>query len=217
MVLDGRGGEAIDYVTIEVRTNRSPTINSLIADADWTLPSGSLNVTCDASDPDGDELGYEWTATGGNITGTGPEVIWTAPQQVGVYNVTVVVSDGHGRTDTRAVPLSVVLGTPPTVEDLTITAKEPKYLKKTSAGYTVGRTKEYDIECIVSDTSGEVSYEWSCEDGEISGEGSIITWTAPDESLSSTTVTVIVSDVADNSVAKSIVFQVASCNACTFG
>jgi hypothetical protein len=217
MVIDGRGGEDMEKVTIEVRANKPPTINSLVADAVWTLPSGSLNVTCDASDPDGDELSYEWSTSGGNITGTGPEVIWTAPQEVGIYNVTVVVKDGHGREDTRFVSLSVALGTPPTIEDLTVTAKEPKYLKKTSSRYTVGRTKQYDIECIVSDTSGEVSYEWSCADGEISGEGSMITWTAPDESLERTTVTVIVSDVAGNKVSKSVVFKVASCTSCTFG
>jgi hypothetical protein len=217
MVIDGRGGGVADYVTITVRTNSPPTINSLIADADWILPLGSLNVTCDASDPDGDELSYEWTATGGDIFGTGAAVNWTAPQDVGVYNVTVVVADGHGREDTRFVSLSVATGTPPTIEELLVTAKEPKYLKKTSAGYTVGRTKQYDIECVASNTSGEVSYEWSCEDGEISGEGSMITWTAPDESLERTTVTVIVSDIAGNKISKSMVFKVASCNSCTFG
>jgi hypothetical protein len=217
MVIDGRGGGVADYVTITVRTNSPPTINSLVANAGWTLPSSSIQVTCDVSDPDGDELSYEWTATGGNIFGTGAAVNWTAPQDVGVYNVTVVVADGHGREDTRFVSLSVATGTPPTIEDLTVTAKEPKYLKKTSAGYTVGRTKQYDIECVASNTSGEVSYEWSCEDGEISGEGSMITWTAPDESLERTTVTVIVSDIAGNKISKSIVFKVASCNSCTFG
>ena len=174
-------------------------------------------MTCDATDPDGDELSHEWTTTRGNISGTGAVVNWTAPQEVGIYNVTVVVKDGHGREDTRFVSLSVALGTPPTIEELIVTAKEPKYLKKTSAGYTVGRTKQYDIECIASDTSGEVSYEWSCDDGEISGEGYKITWTAPDESLERTTVTVIVSDVAGNRVSKSIVFKVASCTSCTFG
>jgi hypothetical protein len=216
-VIDSRGGAATDYITIEVRTNRTPTITSLTANAAWTLPFGGLNVTCDASDPDGDELSYEWTATAGNITGTGAVVTWTAPEEVGVYNVTAVVTDGHGRQDTRSVFLSVALGTPPTIEDMVVTAKEPKYLKKSGTKYIVGRTKQYDIECIVSNTSVVASYEWSCEDGEISGEGSLITWTAPDESLTRTTVTVIVSDVADNMVSKSIDFQVASCNSCTFG
>jgi len=217
-VTDGRGGEAMRYVNIEVRANRSPTITSLVADADWILPPGSIQVTCDASDPDDDELNYEWTATAGDITGTGPEVIWTAPAEVGIYYVTVVAKDGHGREDTRSVPLSVATGTPPTIEDLIVTAKEPKYLKEGTTGnydYKVGRTKEYDIECIVSDTSVGVSYNWSCDDGTISGGGSVITWTAPD-TPDYFTVTVIVSDVADNRVSKSVVFYVVSCTSCNF-
>jgi len=55
--------------------NRRPIITSLEAEAAWTAPLGSLQVTCTASDPDGDELNYEWTATGGSIFGTGHEVI----------------------------------------------------------------------------------------------------------------------------------------------
>jgi hypothetical protein len=111
----------------------------------------------------------------------------------------------------------VATSPPPTIQNLTVIAKEPKYLKTTSSGYTVGRTKQYDIACNVSDPSGVVSYNWSCEKGVISGEGSMITWTAPDESLDRTTVTVIVSDAVGNMVSRSIVFKVASCNTCTFG
>jgi predicted secreted protein len=214
-VTDGRGGEDTDYVIITVRANNSPTITSLIADADWTLPSGSLQVTCDASDRDGDELNYEWTATGGDISGTGTVVNWTAPQELGTCNVTVVVTDGYGGEDTWSVILSVATGTPPTIADLIVTAKEPKYLKTTTTGYKVWKTKEYDIECIVSDTSGGVIYVWSCTGGEISGEGSRITWTAPNQSSVDATVTVIVSDVTGNKVGRSINFNVPSC-ACGF-
>jgi len=218
IVTDGHGGAATDYVIITVRTNRPPTITSLVADAAWTLPSGGIRVTCTASDLDGDELSYEWTTTGGSISCTGAAVNWTAPEEVGIYHVTVVVKDGHGREDTGSVPLSVATGTPPTIEDLIVTAKEPKYLKEGTTGnydYKVGRTKEYDIECIVSDTSVGVSYNWSCDDGTISGGGSVITWTAPD-TPDYFTVTVIVSDVADNRVSKSVVFYVVSCTSCNF-
>ena len=222
-VTDGRGGEVTNQITITARYNKPPEINSVIADAVWTLPSGSIQVTCDAEDPDGDELNYEWSTTVGNISGTGPEVTWTAPQEVGIYHVTVVVKDGHGEEDTRSVTISVATGTPPTIEDLIVTAKEPKYLKEGATGdydYKVGRTKEYDIECIVSDTSGGVSYNWSCEDGEISEiseDDSMITWVAPDYYVQATQVTVIVSDVADNMVSDSIVFYVVSCTYCHFG
>ena len=217
IVIDDLGGEATDDVTVIVRANRSPTIGSLVADSAWTTPSGSLQVMCTASDLDGDVLSYEWAATGGNISGTGEVVNWIAPQEVGIYSVTVVVKDGYGGEGTAFLSLSVATRAPPVIEKLTVTAKEPKYLKTTSSGYTVGKTKQYDIACNVSDTSDGVSYSWSCESGVISGEGSVITWTAPDESLDSTTVTVIVSDVYGGMVTKSIVFRVASCTSCTFG
>jgi hypothetical protein len=212
IVTDSRGGEVRDYVIIEVRANEPPTINSLVADADWTLPSGNIQVTCTALDPDGDELSYEWTTDGGNIPGTGTVVNWTAPQEVGVYKITVVVKDGHGSSDTRTLYVSVALEQPSIVADLVVTA-EHCYLKTYSWGYKVGREQEYSIECLLSDKGAEVSYQWSCEDGTISGEGSMITWTAPDEYIERTTITVVVSD----SVYGSVVFEVVSCSPCTFG
>jgi hypothetical protein len=215
-VTDGHGGNATKQMTITVRTNEPPEITSLIANADWTTPSGSLQVTCNATDPDGDELSYTWSASGGNITGTGPEVIWSAPREVGKYNVTVLVTDFLDWSDTRSITLSVAGSTPPIIENLVVTAKEPKYLKKTSTGYTVGQGKEYYIECILTNTSDGVSYEWSRTGGEISGDGSIITWIAPNKS-ETVTVTVTASDIAGNSASKNIIFQVASCNSCTFG
>ena len=213
-VTDGRGGEDTRYVIITAKANRAPIIDSLITDADWALPSGSLQVTCDASDSDGDQLSYEWTATGGDIYGGGAAVNWTAPQAIGTYNITVVVRDGQGGGDSREVLLIVSPGTPPTIEDLAVTAREPKYLKTTAGGYKVWKSKEYDIECIVSDATGTEIYVWSCTGGEISGEGSKITWTAPG-TPGDVTVRAIVSDVAGNEVGKSLVCTVPYC-ACGF-
>jgi len=217
-VTDGRGGEVMSQVSITVRANRPPTITSLVANADWTLLSGSIQVTCTDSDPDGDELSYEWAATGGDISGTGAVVNWTAPEEVGIYYVTVVVKDGHGSSATDSVPISTVTGQPPNIEDLLITKDRYGhcYLKKSGEKYLVGKGKKYDIECTVSDTSGEVSYNWSCDGGGIAGEGSLITWTAPNTSTD-VTVTVIVSDIAGNMMTKNIVLKVVSCSSCTFG
>jgi FlaG/FlaF family flagellin (archaellin) len=195
--------------------NYPPVITSLEAAADWTAPLGSLNVTCTASDRDGDELSYNWSANGGNITGTGPEVTWTAPEEIGVCDITVVVNDGHDGEDTRSAILIVANGTLPIIENLIVTA-EHKYLKKTTTGYKVGKGKEYDIECISSNTSGELVHEWVCDGGDISGEGSTITWTAPN-TAGDVTVTAIVFDVAGNMDNESIVFKVVSCTSCVFG
>jgi hypothetical protein len=218
-VTDGRGEGATKQVAITVRADRPPAISSLVADADWTAPSGTTQVTCSASDPDEDELTYEWTATAGDISGTGAVVSWIAPDMPGVYNITVVVRDGHASEDTMFVPLSVNLGTPPVIEDLIVAPEGHIYLRHcTVAGcdYDVWKTRQYDIECVASGT-GELGYDWSCTDGGITGEGSAITWSAPNEIVVKATVTVVVSDAAGNRIAKNIVFYVPSCSCGSWG
>lgn len=215
-VTDGRGGEVMDYLVIEVSENEPPAIADLMADADWTLPLGNLQVTCDAEDPDEDDLSYEWTVDGGDILGTGAVVNWSAPQESGVYRITVTVKDGHGSLDTRMLSVIVALEQPTIIEDLVVTA-DHCYLKTYSWGYKVGREQEYYIECLVANTSTEMSYQWACEDGTISGEGPVITWVAPNEYIETTTVTVTVTDLdRDIMDAKSVVFNVVSCSSCTF-
>jgi Bacterial Ig domain len=218
-VTDSHGGKVTDYVTIIARVNSAPTINSSVANADWVTPSGSLRMTCNASDPDGDELSYEWTASGGNIYGTGAVVNWTAPEEVGLYNITVVVKDGYGGEDTRMVTLGVALNPPPTIEKLVVTPKGNPYLRRPShsdCDCDVWILEEYDIECVASNTGGELVYNWSCDGGVISGAGSNITWTAPNELDSEVTVTVVVS-VEGNSMAKNIVFWIPSCTCGSWG
>jgi hypothetical protein len=218
-VTDGNGGEVTDYIIIEVRANKPPIITSLVADAEWTLPSHSTQVTCTASDPDEDVLSYEWTTDGGDISSEGATANWTAPQEVGTYNITVVVKDSYGGEAIGKLPLSVNLGTPPAIEKLCITPEEHPYLRDSSTSgcdYDVWKNRDYSIECFASDT-GELVYDWSCTDGEISGEGSTITWTAPNKTLVKITVTVMVSDAEGNSVSKNMVLHVASCTCGSWG
>lgn len=193
--------------------NYPPTITSLEAEAPgWTAPLSSLRVTCTASDPEGDELSYWWSANGGSINGTGPEIVWIAPEEVGMYDITVVVKDGAGREATGLIALIASNGPPPVIEDLIVTAIGHPYLKKTATGYKVGKTYDYAIECIASG-AGELTYEWSCTGGNISGEGSAIVWTAPNTE-GDITVKAKVFDGIGNWVRKSIVFEVVRCVSC---
>jgi len=215
-VTDPRGGKVMSQVTIRVGV--PPVITSLVADADWVIPSGSVQVTCNATDPDRDKLTYEWTATAGNISGAGSVVNWTAPQELGIYDIAVVVKDTHSDSATDLLHISVATEQPPLIETLRITKDRYGhcYLKQSGEKYLVGKDQKYDIECIVSDTSIGLSYEWSCTGGELSGEGSLITWTAPNTS-GEITVTVVVSDIAGNTFSKNIILSVVSCSYCTFG
>lgn len=191
-----------------------PAIISLEAEAQWAAPLDSLQVTCNASSPNGDDLDYQWSSTGGNVTGTGPEVVWIAPEEVGMYEITVVVEDGQGRKDRESITLIASNGPPPIIEDLIVTADHP-YLKKTATAYKALKNEAYYIECVASNTSGELTYEWSSDGGEISGEGSTITWTAPYTSIEvDVTVTVKVIDGIGNWVSASLLFQVVYCESC---
>jgi hypothetical protein len=215
-VSDGRGGEATDYVTVTVmRTNEAPTIANVTANAEWITPSGNLQLTCSASDPDGDQLSYDWSATAGSISGTGPVVSWLAPQGVGTYQVTAMVTDGYGGSAAKTLSVNVLTGQPPVIEALLVTAGHC-YLKRNSEGYYVGKEQIYNIECIVADTPIEVFYEWSCTDGELSGRDSLIAWAAPNTS-GDVTITVTVFDVADHMAGTEITLNVVDCSPCFFG
>jgi hypothetical protein len=215
-VSDSRGGEDTDSVDIHVRANRPPTIASLTADGAWTTPGGSLHIACEAEDPDGDELAYVWTSTAGSISGTDEVVEWTAPEELGAYEITVVVGDPHGGSAARTLRLSVVTGQPPIIESLLVEAdKGHKYLKKTASGYMVGEGKVFIIECTASHPDDlDLTYEWEWDGGEVSAipdDGTMITWTAP-YTRGGLTVTVTVSDIYGNMVSQSVELEVVSCS-----
>ncbi|TET41582.1 MAG: hypothetical protein E3J66_05095 [Dehalococcoidia bacterium] len=80
----------------------------------------SCDIECIVSDPDGDELSYQWSADVapgslsssdvGSISGEGSSVTWTAPTRRSTVIVSVLVSDGKGGTDTEDIVIDVVAG-----------------------------------------------------------------------------------------------------------
>ena len=214
VVADDRGAKATAYTGIVV--DSPPSISNLMASANWTTPEGTIRLTCAAEDADGDVLSYEWAAQGGDISGTGGAVNWTAPQATGAYDITVVVKDSYDGEATGRLSLSVNLGIPPTIEKLVVTPVGNKYLRNSAVAgcdFDVYMNKEYTIDCIASNASGGLSYQWSCADGETSGQGQTITWIAPDKLSTAVPikVTVTVCDEVGNSIARSVVFRMASC------
>lgn len=170
-VTDEYGDEATGSIIITVRTNSHPIITNLTVCEDWedwVVPSGNCQLECQAEDPDNDQLTYKWEAEGGNITGEGSIANWTAPQQPGSYNITVLVEDSMGGMSTASVTIDVGVNHPPVIESLT--AEKTKILINTSC----------NIVCIASDPDNDkLSYSWSIDAGNISGSGSEVKWTAP--------------------------------------
>jgi outer membrane protein OmpA-like peptidoglycan-associated protein len=79
--------------------NNNPTVNCEIERA-TVSPGETVRVRAAASDPDGDTLTYEWSASQGRIVGTGPQVTFdsTGMRPGSSATITVRVSDGRGGT-----------------------------------------------------------------------------------------------------------------------
>jgi outer membrane protein OmpA-like peptidoglycan-associated protein len=88
--------------------NRPPTVRARCEPC--TVEVGkSSTVTGEATDPDGDRLGYRWTAPSGSFANAAErQTPWTAPMQEGPVPVTITVDDGKGETATDTVTIQVV-------------------------------------------------------------------------------------------------------------
>ena len=201
-------------IKITVRNNHVPVINGLFADVKWVKPLEDCHFICRAEDSDDDELNYRWNTIAGSINGTGPIIVWTAPQQAGPQDITVTVSDKYGGSTTKLLTLNVAENHPPVIEDFIITGSEPKYLREYTDEYKILEGKSCQIECIINDLNGDLEYIWSAERGELSGEGSIVTWVAPGVK-GIVNLTLIVTDIAGNMTEETIVFKVETCS-CVF-
>jgi rhodanese-related sulfurtransferase len=195
--------------------NYPPIIESLTSDEAKAPPLTACHIVCIASDSNGDELSYEWSNDRGDIAGTGATVTWTAPEALGVHTITVVVTDGQGGESSSTLSVDVGINHPPVIEELVVTPERERDFNPTKMRIYKG--KSCDIECIVSDPDGdELSYQWSADPaswssavGSISGEGSMITWTAPERGK--VVVSVLVSDGEGGTDTEDVIFDVEIC------
>ncbi len=97
-----------------VPSNNSPVIESLSATPSLIFRSQIATITCNASDPDGDPLEYQWSATGGTILiqgVPGPIIPWQAPATPDTFTISCRVRDNKGATDEKNVSVTVVVQT----------------------------------------------------------------------------------------------------------
>ncbi len=87
--------------------NRKPIV-TLETDTTSITTTGTANLTASAFDPDNDKLTYTYTATGGQVAGTGNTATFRANGAApGRYIVRVVASDGKGGTADAEVEITV--------------------------------------------------------------------------------------------------------------
>jgi outer membrane protein OmpA-like peptidoglycan-associated protein len=117
---DGKGGTAscsADF-KVEEKPNHPPTASLSVEHAS-ILPGERTRVACNGSDPDNDPLTYSYTATGGQVTGSGSNVqLDSAGLQPGNYTVKCTVNDGRGGTADASG--NVEVKEPPQVHELEV-------------------------------------------------------------------------------------------------
>jgi hypothetical protein len=103
----------VNDITIgsEGEENHPPIISSLITSQNVVEANQIANITCHASDQDGDTLTFSWTATGEVVGGNNSSLSWSAPDTAGTYNIICTVNDGMGGEDSSSVNIVVTSGT----------------------------------------------------------------------------------------------------------
>ncbi len=213
-VNDGRGGTAEKAIPLKVKANTAPVVNSITIDSEWVRGGDSTAVLCGVSDADGDEITLEWNATAGEFHGQGESVTWVAPNEDGVYWLSVIARDSYGGEGRRTVPVSVTSGEPPKIDGLFVHGVNTNMLRKRGNDWLIYQGHVAVIKCAMLDDTGRYTYEWSADFGTLTPEGSTATWNAPRD-RAAVTIAVIVFDEHGNRSSASLVIHVETCT-CSF-
>ena len=160
----------IDYSSGQTVANNPPRIKSLSTEKQIVTLGDSTKIYCTAVDIDNDQLNYEWSVSGGNISGSGTMINWLTPSTPGKYSVKCTVSDNKGGVVSDSIIIDAVefINTNPTINKINA---HPRKIH-------LGSNSE--INCIATDSDGDtLNYNWSAVFGTLSGTGSSVTWTAP--------------------------------------
>jgi hypothetical protein len=146
--------------------NRPPT--AICSASGTTVSAGSgleVEVRGQASDPDNDPLSYSWTATGGTVEGSGPDVRWNSSGvAAGSYTVSLRVDDGRGGVAgcSTDVHVEAALNRPPIVNCSVDHA-------------SVGVGELVLVTAVASDPDGDpLTFSWSTSGGKIVGSGASV-------------------------------------------
>jgi hypothetical protein len=89
--------------------NKPPAISGITATHLLVYPKGTVELECIASDNEGDNMSFTWSSTDGEITGNGPKVTWTAPNEYGEFHIMVLVEDEDGGSSKDSITIGVVV------------------------------------------------------------------------------------------------------------
>jgi len=90
--------------------NKPVELISLESDRNFVWSGDPVELFCNAIDDDNDKISYLWEAPAGEFTIINDTAIWIAPDSVGYYHISCIVSDGNGTSDGSFLKILVVQG-----------------------------------------------------------------------------------------------------------
>lgn len=108
-VTDNDGAASRDTVRVTVleAINYAPEIKAINAAKLKIEPDSEGKFWCDAHDPNGDKLSYQWSTTKGQFTDNDSVTFWQAPSVEGLYQISCQISDGRGASDRDSILVAV--------------------------------------------------------------------------------------------------------------
>jgi len=166
--------------------NQKPVVTAIRGPAEL-VPGGEGEFSCEAFDPDGDIVSYEWSTTQGEFKGTGAKVRFIAPDKSGTCMITANAKDNNGTSGIGVKEIKI------TESAGAYTGEEPLVLniKLGSAGPATASARlriwfSALVECNVEGGDGSnLSYTWNSSGGKLQGKGlaegtaSKVAWIAP--------------------------------------
>jgi outer membrane protein OmpA-like peptidoglycan-associated protein len=168
-----------------LKRNHAPTVT--VEPRSATLTQGeSATFRANASDPDNDQLTYNWTVDGQRLAAAGPQIAFGSEgRKAGTYSITANASDGElsaGSSAAVTVRERVIPNQPPAIECLT-----------TTIDVASGETTE--LRARAADPDGDkLTTNWTSTGGTVSGSGESATFNASGVKAGSYSVTATVDD-----------------------
>jgi outer membrane protein OmpA-like peptidoglycan-associated protein/opacity protein-like surface antigen len=116
------GEEEEPATVIPVEPNQAPSV-TCVADRSEILPGEMATISATASDPEGDPITYEWSATSGRVSGTGSTGTFEFTGTTSTTStVTVRASDNHGNIATCEATVRQGQAAPPEAQAVSCTS-----------------------------------------------------------------------------------------------
>jgi len=151
---------SLSITVLEIVIPNSPPIIRSFTSSDGSMEVGGLlDLFCEASDPDGDPMDYEYSASIGKIIGSGEDVRFRAPDSAGEATIIVLVSDGKGGSDTADLIIQVVSPPAPELPIVTSVSLTPGTIEEGDHGSRVAITAfvletTSDLQSVHADLTG---------------------------------------------------------------